>query len=97
MVDFGQRLKELRIKSGLTQNQLADRIGVTKSVVSYYELHERTPSPEVLVKLASIFHCSTDFLLGLEKQQTLDISGLDAEDIRLLQHTIDVLKRKNSL
>lgn len=97
MVDFGQRLKELRIKSGLTQNQLADRIGVTKSVVSYYELHERTPSPEVLVKLASIFHCSTDFLLGLEKQQTLDISGLDAEDIRLLQHTIDVLKRKNNL
>ena len=94
MVDFGQRLKELRIKSGLTQNQLADRIGVTKSVVSYYELHERTPSPEVLVKLASIFHCSTDFLLGLEKQQTLDISGLDAEDIRLLQHTIDVLKNK---
>lgn len=95
MVDFGRKLKELRIQAGLTQKQLAERVKVTKSVISYYELQERYPSPEILIKLANIFHVSTDFLLGIEKQQTLDISGLDEEDIRLLQHTISVLRNKN--
>lgn len=93
MVDFGKRLKDLRAQAGLTQNQLADRMGITKSVVSYYELHERCPSPEVLIKLASIFHVSTDYLLGIEKKQTLDISGLNDEEIQLIQNMIDVLKK----
>ncbi len=95
MVDFGRKLKELRIQAGLSQKQLAERVKVTKSVISYYELQERYPSPEILIKLANIFHVSTDFLLGIEKQQTLDISGLDEEDIRLLQHTISVLRNKH--
>ncbi len=95
MVDFGRKLKELRIQAGLTQKQLAERVKVTKSVISYYELQERYPSPEMLIKLANIFHVSTDFLLGIEKQQTLDISGLDEEDIHLLHHTISVLRNKN--
>lgn len=93
MVDFGKRLKELRTQAGLTQNQLADRMGITKSVVSYYELHERCPSPEVLIKLASIFHVSTDYLLGIEKKQTLDISGLNDEEIQLIQNMVYVLKK----
>ena len=95
MVDFGRKLKELRIQAGLSQKQLAERVKVTKSVISYYELQERYPSPEILIKLANIFHVSTDFLLGIEKQQTLDISGLDEKDIRLLQHTISVLRNKH--
>nr|MCR5041286.1 helix-turn-helix domain-containing protein [Clostridia bacterium] len=37
MVDFGVRLKELRKENGMTQRQLAERLGVTKSMVSYYE------------------------------------------------------------
>ena len=95
MVDFGQKLKELRLQSGLTQKQLADKIGVTKSVVSYYELQERYPSPEVLIKLSSIFHVTTDYLLGIEAKCTLDISDLYNEDIQLIKHTIDVLRNKN--
>ena len=96
MVEFGNRLKDLRTKAGLTQKQLADRLGVTSSVVSYYELSERSPSPEVLVKLARIFHVSTDYLLGVEKNpdEILDIRGLSRSEIELLYHTIDVLKNR---
>ena len=47
-MDFGNKLKELRLQAGLTQKQLADLIGVTKSVISFYERQERTPSPDVL-------------------------------------------------
>ena len=95
MVDFGNKLKELRTQAGLTQKELAEKIQVTKSVISYYELQERNPSPEILIKLSRIFHVTTDYLLGLDAAQTLDISGLDDEDVQLLQHTISVLRNKN--
>jgi len=93
--DFGTRLKELRLQAGMTQKQLAEQIGVTKSVVSFYELRERTPSPEILIKLASVFHVSSDYLLGIEKGKTLDISGLDPEDEKAVRMVVQQLRKKN--
>lgn len=96
MVKLGERLKELRKKAGLTQQQVADRVWVSKTTIWYYEQSENDPSPEMIVKLAKVFHVTTDYLLGLEdKQRYLDVSDLPEEDIDLLQHTIDVLRKKN--
>lgn len=94
-MDFGKQLKKLRQEAGLTQKQLASQIGITKSVISFYELQERIPSPEVLVKLAAVFHVSTDYLLGIEKEKTLDISGLDEDDERLVRLVVNALRQKN--
>lgn len=95
MVDFGQKLKELRVKSGLTQKELAERLWVTKATISYYEQSERTPSPEMLVKIAREFHVSADCLLGLEdNRRYLDVTDLEEEDIDLLQHMIQRLSQK---
>lgn len=96
MVDFnfGKRLKELRQKAKLTQQQLATRLGVSKSVVSYYELMERTPSPDVLRKLASIFHVSADYLHGISKQETVDVSGLNEEERKVIEDMIALLRSK---
>lgn len=96
MVNFGNKLKELRQQAGLTQKQLADRMGLTKSVISYYELQERYPSPDVLVKLSTIFGVTTDYLLGLESKPTIDVSGLNKDDLELLRHTVEVLRSKNT-
>lgn len=93
--DFGSKLKELRLQAGLTQKQLADQLGITKSVVSFYELRERTPSPEVLVKMASVFHVSADYLLGIEKSKTLDITGLNIEDEKVVRVMVEHLRKKN--
>lgn len=95
-MDFGSRLKELRTQAGLTQLQLAQRMGITKSVVSFYELQERMPSPEVLLKLAGIFHVSTDYLLGLDKRETIDVSGLSKEEVALLRALAARLQEKNA-
>lgn len=94
MVDFGKKLKDLRKQSGMTQQQLADKLGITKSVVSYYELSERTPSPDVLKDLALIFRVSADYLLGIERSRTIDVSDLSDEDINLLLATIEALRSK---
>lgn len=93
-MDFGNKLKELRTQAGLTQKQLADQIGITKSVVSFYELRERTPSPDILVKLAAVFHVSTDYLLGIEKGKSIDISGLDSEDKKAVRMVVEQLRKK---
>ena len=94
MVDFGVKLKQLRIQEGMTQQQLANRLGVTKSVVSYYELQERYPSPEVLIKLAGVFHTSSDYLLGLDKKECLDISDLEEADIEMLKSLVASLRAR---
>ncbi|MDY2629067.1 MAG: helix-turn-helix transcriptional regulator [Lachnospiraceae bacterium] len=94
-MDFGDRLKLLRTQAGLTQKQLAERIGATKSMISYYELQERQPSSVSLRKLSEVFHVSTDYLLGLEKGESIDVSGLNEEDIQLVRHLVSVLREKN--
>ena len=96
MVDFGNTLKRLRLQAGLTQKQLADKMGLTKAVISYYELQERYPSPEVLIKLASIFHVSTDYLLGLDRSNTIDLAGLNDDDVALVKQLVDSLRKKNT-
>ena len=94
MVDFSSRLRELRTQAGLTQLQLAQRLGITKSVISFYELSERAPSPDVLIRIAKVFHVSTDYLLCLDKHETIDVTGLDNHDIALLRALADSLRSK---
>ena len=96
MTGFGERLKELRKEFGMTQAELAARLNVTKSVVSYYELQERNPSPDVLILLSDIFHVTTDFLLGVDHKKLIDISDLSEDDMNLLLMTIETLRRKNN-
>ena len=86
---LGERLQEQRNLKNLSQKEVADAINVSASVVSNYENGERTPSLEILVALARLFQCSTDYLLGFEKIESdkkLDISMLTDEQVKLLQH-----------
>lgn len=86
MVNLSERIKFLRQNANLTQNQLADRIGVSKSLISAYELGNRLPSYDNLIKIATIFKVSTDYLLGVENKNYLDMSGLtDSQKIILYQ------------
>lgn len=94
MVEIANRLKQIRLENKLTQKQLAERLGIQKSVVSYYENGDRCPSYDVLVRFARIFHTSTDYLLGLEHTRTLDVSDLSEDDINVLIAVANALRRK---
>ena len=93
-MNFGEKLKKLRTSQKLTQQQLADRIGVAKSVVSYYESGDRYPSYDVLVKIARIFHTSTDYLLDVSKDHVIDVTGLSDSDIAVVRSVAEALKNK---
>ena len=92
MIDFGNKLKTLRLQYNLTQNELAQKLDVTKSVISAYETGIRTPSYDILINIAQIFKVTTDYLLGLEKKQEIDLSGLTDEEIAALLNLIAAMK-----
>lgn len=91
ILDFGTILRELREASGMTQEQLARKIGVSKSSVSLYELHQRLPYPDTLAEIARAFRVSTDYLLGIDKGKRIDVSELDEREIEAIEHMIRVL------
>ncbi|MCD8329551.1 MAG: helix-turn-helix domain-containing protein [Lachnospiraceae bacterium] len=93
-VNFGAKLKSLRKGSNLTQQQLADRLGVAKSVVSYYESGNRYPSYDVLVRIARIFHTTTDYLLDIDRKKVIDVSDLSDDEVSVITQMIDILKKK---
>lgn len=63
---INERLRELRIKSGYTQNQIAKILNIDRSTYSYYELGKTTPDVSALVTLAKVFNISISELLADE-------------------------------
>ena len=76
LVDFGNKLKSLRTSKHLSQEKLAQRLGITKSMVSAYETSMRMPSYEVLIRIARFFNVSIDYLLGIKENESISVTGL---------------------
>jgi len=94
MKEFAENLKNLRTKKGLTQTQLADRLWLNKSIISAYENEQRMPSLDVLVKLSYEFNVSMEFLLGIEKNKTVDVSGLTDEEVSAINDLVSLFRNK---
>lgn len=62
---FSDRLVSLMRQKGITQKQLSAQINITPSAMSYYANGSRTPSGEILAKIAKALGTSTDYLLGI--------------------------------
>ena len=95
--DFANRLKEQRLKFGLSQDQLAKMVNTNKKVISTYENGSRQPSFETLVRFAILYRVSTDYLLGVTSNQTLDVSGLTESDIIVVKQLVEALSKKNKM
>lgn len=63
---IGERLRELRVKSGFTQSQIAKILNIDRSTYSYYEIGKTTPDVSTLMSLTTIFNISMDSLLADE-------------------------------
>lgn len=60
---FRENLKEMRISAGLTQKQLAEKLGVLERTISYWESGKRECDFDTLIKIAKFFGCNIDDLL----------------------------------
>lgn len=95
MILLGKRIKELRNKSKLTQTELAKQVGVTKSTIAAYENDSRSPSYEVLIKMANVFKVSIDSLLLNRSGAVLDVYGLNTEQLELIENIIAYFRKSN--
>lgn len=83
--DFGYRLRELRKSKKMTQEQAAKRLNLSKTTISGYENNVKTPSLDVLTKLAVLYGVSADYILGLESRRMLPIDNLTASQEEIIR------------
>lgn len=91
------KIKSLRVHSGMNQVQLAERLGVTKSAVNAWETGTNSPSLSYIIKLAQIFGVSTDYLLGVNERLTVDITSLDELQQQAVTLMIKLFERDNGV
>lgn len=94
---FGDRLKRLRIEHNLTQEQLAQRVGVLKASISSYELGKQYPTINTLIKLCNLFDVSADYLIGRSDSMQLMQRDLTDEQIAAIQQIISEYEKLNKL
>ena len=90
---LGIRLKQLRTSFGLNQIEFGQKLGVAKQTVCNWENENIQPSVDMLIKIATTFSVSADYLLGLDEKRTLDATGLSDSQIAHIQCLIDDLKK----
>ncbi len=90
--DFGYRLKELRISKKITQTKVAYLLNLSKTTISGYENNIKTPSVDVLIKLAMLYGGSTGERLGLEGKEVVFVKGLTSKQKEIVQALIDEFK-----
>ena len=85
-------IKALREARGWTQAELARRMSITRNGVNSWVQGLSMPSPTCLVDLAKVFSVSTDYLLGVERLETVNVTGLDEKDVAMLAQLADRLR-----
>ena len=86
------RIKALREARGWTQAELARKMNMTRNGINSWEQGLSMPSPQSLVDLARLFSVSTDYLLGVEKHNTVNVTGLDEKDVALIAQLAERLR-----
>lgn len=70
---FCERLKKLRKAKKLTQKKLGEKLGLSDSIITMYELGKRDPSSEILLRIADLFNVSVDYLTGRTNDKNIEV------------------------
>ena len=93
-MDTKEILLELRTKRGLSQEQLAEQVHVTRQAVSRWETGETVPNTETLKLLSRLFDVSINTLLGSPRQLTCQCCGMPLEDINISREPDDTFNEE---
>ena len=98
---MGERIFTARKAQNLTQEQLAEKVGVSTQMISNLELGKKAIRPENLVKICAALHISTDYALNgkefLSSSDTLSerIANLSPEERRMIEDMVNYMGKKN--
>ena len=91
---INENIKRLRMANNITQVELAADLGVSKQCVSNWENDYIQPSIEMLIKLAEYFKVSTDYILGLDDSNQINVDGLSDREIAHVRLLVEDLLNK---
>ena len=90
---IANKIKMLRERHNLTQSDLAKKLGLTRSGVNAWEMGISVPSTQYIVELAALFGVSTDYLLDIEKEETINVSGLSEKEVGMIAELVEYFKQ----
>lgn len=64
----GETIKSKRIERDITQSELADMVGVSKTYIYLIENNKKTPSLKMIIRISRVLRCSVDELIGSEEK-----------------------------
>ena len=94
VINIADKIRYLRDKVGMTQSDLAKRLGISRSAVNSWEMSLSTPSLANIIEMKEIFHVSVDYMLSLEDRITVDITDLSNEERELVVRLISCFDKK---
>ena len=95
--DLNERIHDLRERAGLTQTDLARRLGVTRSCVNAWEMGISRPSIDNILSLGRIFHTTTDYLLGFDNHETILIENYTIEEKELIMRLVRYIEGQHEI
>lgn len=91
--NLSQQIVNMRFKTGMSQAELARRLGVTRSSVNAWELGFATPQLKHVIEMAGIFSTTVDNMLNISNEVLVNITELNDEERQLVYTLIDCLKK----
>ncbi|MCI8893768.1 MAG: helix-turn-helix transcriptional regulator [Lachnospiraceae bacterium] len=95
LFSLADRIKSLREGTGMTQAEIARRLGISRSGVNAWEMGLSVPSTQYIVELARNYGVSTDYLLGMKETSTISVKGLSQKQVSALLNIIECFKNND--
>ena len=87
-----KRLRELREEKGMEQQEVADKLGISRSAMGMYERGKREPNDEIKKRMAEFFNCSVDYLVGYSDFRGGQEMGMFTEMTALEKRMLEIKK-----
>ncbi|MBQ9120954.1 MAG: helix-turn-helix transcriptional regulator [Clostridia bacterium] len=91
---IAERIRYLRDKTGMTQTDLAKKLGISRSAVNAWEMSLSSPSLSNIIEMTQIFHVDADYLLSMTDQLLVDISHLSNDEQEVVLKLVRCLTNK---
>ncbi len=94
ILNVADRIRYLRDKTGMTQTDLAKKLGISRSAVNSWEMSLSSPSIANLIEMSQIFHVNVDYILSISDKITVDITNLSQEERESIIRLVNCLENR---
>lgn len=91
---LGDKIRKLRMSRNLTQSAVARKLRITRASVNAWEMGVSAPSTKYVAELAILFGVSSDYLLGIPQNQSINVGGLSEKEVAAVKEIVNCLKNR---